>query len=174
MQEVTLRHKSKKNKAMPAPGGSATRYAYNAPALRTSARGSKTVDGRDLDINFFQDKQRMMTDRAAYMSFLEVQLERVSASCLTVQAYSERIEAMQTQCNTMEEKILNCGRIIKMMQQYNEQVTAQSERTKQMVEDTTKSSMDRIAVLEDRFDGLENKLTHKIGEGLLHTATVSL
>ena len=42
---------------------------------------------------------------------LEVQLERVSSSCMTVQAYSERIEAMQTQMNTMEEKILNCGRI---------------------------------------------------------------
>ncbi len=150
---------------MPAPGGSATRYAHNAPVLMTSARGAKKmVDAKDLDINFFQDKQRMMTDRAAYMSFLEVQLERVSASCMTVQAYSERIEAMQTQCNTMEEKILNCGRIIKMMQQYNEQVTQMAEKLKASVEETTKTSMDRIGALEDRFDGLEQKLTNKIGE----------
>jgi hypothetical protein len=34
----------------------------------------------------------MMTDRNAYMSFLEVQLERVSSACLTVQGFSERME----------------------------------------------------------------------------------
>jgi len=33
-----------------------------------------------------------MTDRNAYMTFLEVQLEKVSAACLTVQGFSERIE----------------------------------------------------------------------------------
>jgi hypothetical protein len=37
------------------------------------------------------EKQRLMTDRGAYISFLEVQLERVSASCLTVDGFNSRI-----------------------------------------------------------------------------------
>lgn len=39
-----------------------------------------------------------------------------------VQAFSERIESVQSQVNAMEEKVLNCGRLIKLMQQYNEEV----------------------------------------------------
>ena len=48
------------------------------------------------------DKSRLLTDRAAYLSFLEVQLERVSTSCLTVQGFSGRIEELQSQIMTME------------------------------------------------------------------------
>ena len=36
--------------------------------------------------------QRLLTDRAAYISFLEVQLERVLAACMTTQGFSGRIE----------------------------------------------------------------------------------
>lgn len=61
-----------------------------------------------------------MTDRNAYMSFLEVQLERVSAACLTVQGFSERMEQMQTQFTTQEEKIVNISRLIKLLQSYSD------------------------------------------------------
>ena len=33
------------------------------------------------------ETQRLLTDRAAYLSYLEVQLERVSAACITSQAF---------------------------------------------------------------------------------------
>jgi hypothetical protein len=39
---------------------------------------------------------KMMTDRNSYMTFLEVQLERVSQACLTVSGFSEKMEQMQT------------------------------------------------------------------------------
>ena len=32
-----------------------------------------------------------MTDRNAYLSYLEVQLEKVTSACLTVQGFSSRI-----------------------------------------------------------------------------------
>ena len=41
------------------------------------------------------DGRRSMVDRAAYMSFLESQLERVTASCKTVESYNSRIDTMQ-------------------------------------------------------------------------------
>lgn len=36
------------------------------------------------------DPASLLTDRGAYVNFLEVQLERVSAACLGVQAYDGR------------------------------------------------------------------------------------
>ena len=51
--------------------------------------------------------QRLLTDRAAYISFLEVQLERVSAACLSTQGFGDRIDQIQGQLYGTEEKILN-------------------------------------------------------------------
>lgn len=41
------------------------------------------------------DPPSLLTDRGAYVNFLEVQLERVSSACLGVQAYDERFNDMQ-------------------------------------------------------------------------------
>eukprot|EP00392_Amoebophrya_sp_AT5.2_P004704 g4712.t1 len=102
------------------------------------------------------DKNRLLTDRAAYLNFLEVQLERVSSSCLTVQAFSERIESVQSQVNAMEEKVLNCGRLIKLMQQYNEEVNRVAEnikvRVNEMNEDIENRTNDKIAQTLKRID----------------------
>jgi CRISPR type IV-associated protein Csf3 len=50
------------------------------------------------------DSKRLLTDRSAYISFLEVQLERVTTSCLTVQGFAERIEQLQAQVTTADER----------------------------------------------------------------------
>jgi hypothetical protein len=41
------------------------------------------------------DMSRLKTDRSAYLSFLEIQLERVSSACLTVQGFHERIDQVR-------------------------------------------------------------------------------
>lgn len=48
---------------------------------------------------------RAMTDRGAYMSYLELQVERMSAACMTNDAYGERIEHLQAQVCDMHEKV---------------------------------------------------------------------
>jgi hypothetical protein len=53
------------------------------------------------------EKTRLLTDRSAYVSFLEVQLERATAACLATQGFSERIEQLQTQISRLEAKIGN-------------------------------------------------------------------
>jgi hypothetical protein len=63
---------------------------------------------------------KMMTDRSAYMSFLEVQLERVSSACLTVQGFAERIEQISNQMGTQEEKVVNISRLVKLLQSYSD------------------------------------------------------
>jgi len=57
---------------------------------------------------------KLMTDRTAYISFLEVQLERVSSACLTVQGFKGRIQQVHDQNHDLEEKIQNLGRALKM------------------------------------------------------------
>ena len=67
------------------------------------------------------EQKRGLTDRAAYMSFLEVQLERVSAACMTSEAFSDRIEQIQSQVMTMEKKISNLSSAMQLSQKYSEE-----------------------------------------------------
>ena len=58
-------------------------------------------------------KQKLLTDRGAYMTFLEEKVTRLTASLLTVQGFDERIESFQTQMNLMEEKLMNVTRTVR-------------------------------------------------------------
>jgi hypothetical protein len=58
------------------------------------------------------DPTSLMTDRGAYVNFLEVQLERVSAACLTAQSYEDRFNDMQTMIKTLEQR---CGSNVKLI-----------------------------------------------------------
>ena len=50
-------------------------------------------------------RSNILTDRAAYMTYLEVQLDRVSASCMAVQAFSDRIQQIQDQATLNEARL---------------------------------------------------------------------
>ena len=65
------------------------------------------------------DSKRLLTDRSAYISFLEVQLERVTTSCLSVQGFADRIEQLQAQVTTADEKMANLSRQLTLLQKDN-------------------------------------------------------
>ena len=67
------------------------------------------------------EMQRLMTDRAAYLSYLEVQLERVSAACLVSQGFSERIEQQQAQIHSIDEKLVNLAKMIRLTKAFQEE-----------------------------------------------------
>jgi hypothetical protein len=87
------------------------------------------------------EMQRLMTDRAAYLSYLEVQLERVSAACLVSQGFSERIEQQQSQIHAVEEKIVNLAKMIRLTKAFNDE--------------EGKASESSVAHLGDRMQRLE-------------------
>jgi hypothetical protein len=62
----------------------------------------------------------LLTDRNAYINFLEVQLERVSASCLAVQAYDERFNDMQGLIVALEQRCSSTMRLVSVAQQCSE------------------------------------------------------
>lgn len=64
---------------------------------------------------------RLLTDRGSYIAYLESQLERVSAACLTVQSFDERLEQAVSAVRCLEEKTLNLARLVSVAQQYAEQ-----------------------------------------------------
>jgi hypothetical protein len=63
-----------------------------------------------------------MVDRAAYMSFLESQLERVTASCQTVESYNSRIDSIQDAMAATETRVANNTRLVNIAQSFGEQV----------------------------------------------------
>ena len=48
---------------------------------------------------------KLLTDRTAYVGYLESQLERVSASCLTVQSYDQRLQDAYDVVHKLEQKV---------------------------------------------------------------------
>ena len=60
------------------------------------------------------EKQRLLTDRSAYLTFLESQLERVSATCLTVVGFQSRLESLQGQVVGLEAAQANNSRRIEI------------------------------------------------------------
>ena len=62
----------------------------------------------------------LLTDRNAYINFLEVQLERVSAACFAVQGYDERFNDMQGLIVALDQRCANTTRLISLAQQCTE------------------------------------------------------
>ena len=63
------------------------------------------------------DPPSLLTDRGAYVNFLEVQLERVSAACLGVQSYDQRFNDMQGLIVSLEQRCGQTTRLLALSQQ---------------------------------------------------------
>lgn len=50
-------------------------------------------------------RENALTDRSAYLNFLEIQLERVSAACLASQDFDSRIDEFTAKSIAAEEKV---------------------------------------------------------------------
>ena len=59
----------------------------------------------------------MHSDRGAYVNFLEVQLERVSAACLGVHSYDQRFIDMHASLVALEQKYVQSTRLLALSQQ---------------------------------------------------------
>lgn len=68
----------------------------------------------------------LLTDRNAYISFLEVQLERVSAACLTTQTFEKRMLAVENTQLVADEKLSSLSKVLRLNQEYVEQTSEQT------------------------------------------------
>ena len=75
----------------PARGPAATCRRRPAPPPRALPQGA-TPD-------------QLLTDRSSYITYLESQLERVSAACLTVSSFDERIEQAASSVAALQKQV---------------------------------------------------------------------
>ena len=94
-------------------------------------------------------KQNLMTDRSAYLTFLETQLQRVSASCLTVVSFQDRMLDVESQTIDMEQRLSNGLRRLKLQLPSEEQV---EEKTSEL-----EAMQAMITTMGQRLENLENE-----------------
>jgi hypothetical protein len=54
------------------------------------------------------------------MTFLEIQLERVTQTALQQQSANESVFQVQQKVNMQEEKVVNISRLVKLLQSYSD------------------------------------------------------
>mmetsp|Transcript_12969 Transcript_12969/g.19538 ORF Transcript_12969/g.19538 Transcript_12969/m.19538 type:complete len:869 (-) Transcript_12969:126-2732(-) len=85
------------------------------------------------------DPPSLLTDRGAYVNFLEVQLERVSAACLGVQSYEQRFSDMQNLIVSLEQRCASTTRLVGLAQQCTEELRNRTEEKLDKICDETKA-----------------------------------
>lgn len=68
----------------------------------------------------YADRHRQITDRQAYTASLETQLQRATHALTAAQAFSEKVDVLQTQLNSVEDKVINITRLAKLQQTCSE------------------------------------------------------
>ena len=69
----------------------------------------------------------LITDRGAYVNFLEVQLERVSSACLNAQSYDQRFNDLQELLSGVEQRCGQTTRLLGLAQQCIEEIRAETD-----------------------------------------------
>lgn len=102
-----------------------------------------------------QEARQHMTDRESYISFLEVQLERVTQSVLVTQGFSDRIEQLQAQVNTSEDRVMTLVNAVRLQRDYGDEQDKEMQKMIGRVELLEKGREDRVIALEMRLKRLE-------------------
>ncbi|KAG7396735.1 hypothetical protein PHYBOEH_001859 [Phytophthora boehmeriae] len=74
-----------------------------------------------------ENAKTLLTDRNAYISFLEVQLERVSAACLTTQTFERRLAELESVQTTNDQKLGSLSKVFRLNQEYVEHTSTQAQ-----------------------------------------------
>ncbi len=141
----------------------------------------------------------LLTDRTAYVNFLEVQLERVSNACLTVQGYDQKFADLTNLIVNLEQRCNGTTKLVSLAQQCSEEIRTENqvytskmssenkeEREQYMasihkmntkiisLEDTVKSLPtlhSKLSLLESKYHSLEQE---KAKSDLLHQSEIQV
>ena len=90
------------------------------------------------------DAGQLMTDRSTYILYLESQLDRITSSCLTVQSFDARIEAVNSSVRTLEEKVLNVAKLVRSHQTFAEESEDVQRKTIEQLKNRVQLSHDLL------------------------------
>jgi hypothetical protein len=129
----------------------------------------------------FAKPPALLTDRNAYINFLEVQLERVSAACFSAHGHETRFNDMQGLIVSLDERCNNTSRFIALAQQsteeirseFNQRVELEANVTKGLRTEVKKSfellslkvaHVEKVIALLPQIDGKLNAMDKRLGE----------
>ncbi|KAJ0403070.1 hypothetical protein P43SY_009137 [Pythium insidiosum] len=106
--------------------------------------------------------KQLLTDRNAYISFLEVQLERVSAACLSAQTVERRLSELEAAQIANDQKLSSLSKVFRLNQEYMEQTADQARADLTAFANKVDSWMDKyatdVAAHETRLTQCEEQL----------------
>lgn len=116
-----------------------------------------------------RNAKKLLTDRGAYISFLEVQLERVSAACLTTQTFEARLAALEGAQTASSDKLGSLSKVLRLNQEFIEQNNAQVREEAARAADKVDAWLDKLSTelraQDARATALEQQL-HRCDEVL--------
>lgn len=116
-----------------------------------------------------RNAKKLLTDRGAYISFLEVQLERVSAACLTTQTFEARLAALEGAQVASSDKLGSLSKVLRLNQEFIEQNQEQARTAAATAADKVDAWLDKLSTelraQAARSEALEQRL-HKCDEVL--------
>ena len=121
----------------------------------------KYKEKKNSEHNEKSELSKIMTDKSAYITYLEVQLDKVTQSVLLTQTFSERLDNIQFQFQSSEEKISQLTKLIKLQQTYAEKQEEDLSSFKTSVDSLLDSKLSQVLCtmqsLERRVKVLEEK-----------------
>ena len=113
------------------------------------------------------DPSSLLTDRGAYVNFLEVQLERVSAACLGVQGYDQRFNDMQNLVVALEQRCDTTNKLLGLVQQSVEEsrcdYVERYEKLHSIIKANENASLTAMQAVSDRTASCEQSLASLSG-----------
>mmetsp|Transcript_92475 Transcript_92475/g.160626 ORF Transcript_92475/g.160626 Transcript_92475/m.160626 type:complete len:407 (-) Transcript_92475:69-1289(-) len=97
------------------------------------------------------DRHRLLTDRAAYISFLEAQAERTNAICSEAEEVSATVHRMRGRVEELEEKLRSTARAVELVQEHGSRAGESAREGRRELEE-------QLRLLESRVQRLENSL----------------
>jgi WW domain len=117
---------------------------------------------------------KRLTDTSTYLTFLETQLERVSAACTSMKGLTTTIEQQQHETAALEQKLLSVTELITLAQSFSEEQAKQQQRELAEQRAVIESMSSRLAELERSAQASELKQAATAAAAAATAATVSL
>ncbi len=117
-----------------------------------------STSGKKIDAD---ETKRLLTDRGAYISFLEIQLERVSAACFHTQGLENQIQNIHASVEAVEAKLGTMSKLIQMHQTHTGEIVQNSTQdiaTIQTAIETLRDTITSQGTQLRRMDARQNEL----------------
>jgi len=112
------------------------------------------------------DRHRLLTDRAAYISFLEAQAERTNAICSEAEEVSATVHRMRGRVEELEEKLRSTARAVELVQEQLRLLESRVQRLENSLGDSRSTVEAEMARLRNEVALAVQDLGQRVDERL--------